>query len=176
MTAGAKYGGEELHLFETGYIVIGNKRLDVEEISVNVSRDYTPYHVAAQRDPIDQRPGKNKIEFSFKRAFSDTFLSQLYDNMCKFTMILMNNDPVGFDGSGTAQKIMVLRGCRISQDNMGPINGGDIVSQDISGVAIERITDFDKISEAIQACTKIGAIREDSGNSDKSEKYYWKDV
>ena len=61
--------GEEINFFETGYIMIGNKRYDVEEISINQSRDMNPYHVASQRDPIAQRPGRNKIDFSFKRAY-----------------------------------------------------------------------------------------------------------
>ena len=80
----------EFKFFETGYILIDSQRYDVEEISINSSRDMTPYHVAAQRDPIDQRPGKNKIEFSMKRAFSDATLSNLYDKCCKFSLLLMN--------------------------------------------------------------------------------------
>lgn len=120
---------DSLNLFETGYIIIGSKRFDVEEISVNRSRDLNPYHVAAQRDPISQRPGKTKIDFSFKRAFSDTILAKMFDKCCTFSMLLVNNDPE------SGQDICRLTGCRLSQDNIGPINGSDVVSEDIQGSA-----------------------------------------
>ena len=78
--------------FETGYIIIGKNIFDVEEISINQSRDLNPYHVASQRDPIDQRPGRNKIDFSFKRAFGDKIFSSLYKHACVLDIILSNND------------------------------------------------------------------------------------
>jgi len=130
----ATNGGQQLNFFETGYIIIGNKRFDVEEISVNASRDMTPYHVAAQRDPIDQRPGKNKIEFSFKRAFSDAILGKMYDSCCVFSLLLINNDD-----PYTPQQILLLEGCRLTQDNIGPVNGSDVVSEDLQGVARRRV-------------------------------------
>lgn len=124
-------GVRDTKFFETGYIVIGKNIFDVEEISINQSRDLNPYHVASQRDPIDQRPGRNKIDFSFKRAFGDKIFLSLYKHACVFDIILMNNDVEGGEQIGT------LRGCRLSQDNIGPINGGDIVSEDIQGSARE---------------------------------------
>ena len=137
-------GGENFNFFETGYIIIGNRRFDVEEISVNASRDLTPYHVAAQRDPIALRPGKNKIEFSFKRAFSDAILAKMYDTCCIFAMLLMNNDD-----PDNAQKIMMLEGCRLTQDNIGPINGADVVSEDLQGTAVARTWESCYISETL---------------------------
>jgi len=125
--------GENFNFFETGYIIIGNRRFDVEEISINTSRDMTPYHVAAQRDPIDQRPGKNKIEFTMKRAFSDAILAKMYDTCCVFSLLLVNNDPA------TPQQIVLLEGCRLTQDNIGPVNGSDVVSEDLQGVARRRV-------------------------------------
>ena len=92
-----------------------------------------PYHVAAQRDPIDQRPGRNKIDFSFKRAFGDAIFLKIYQSCCTFDLMLVNNDAAGENGSG--QNLMLLTGCRLSQDNIGPINGGDVVSEDIQGSA-----------------------------------------
>ena len=124
-------GVRDTKFFETGYIVIGKNVFDVEEISINQSRDLNPYHVASQRDPIDQRPGRNKIDFSFKRAFGDKIFLSLYKHACSFDIILFNNDVEGGEQIGT------LRGCRSSQDNIGPINGGDIVSEDIQGSAKE---------------------------------------
>ena len=133
------------NFFETGYIMIDGRRYDVEEISVNASRDMTPYHVAAQRDPIDQRPGKNKIEFSMKRAFSDATLSNLYDQCCVFDLLLINNDD-----PNSPQPVLLLTGCRLTQDNIGPINGSDIVSQDLQGVARKRIWQMCDIRTALE--------------------------
>lgn len=133
------------NFFETGYIMIDGARYDVEEISVNASRDMTPYHVAAQRDPIDQRPGKNKIEFSMKRAFSDATLSNLYDQCCVFDLLLINNDD-----PNAPQPVLMLTGCRLTQDNIGPINGSDIVSQDLQGVARKRIWQTCNIRTALE--------------------------
>lgn len=135
----------DFSFFETGYIMIDGNRYDIEEISINASRDMTPYHVAAQRDPIDQRPGKNKIDFSFKRAFSDATLSRLYDNCCVFDLLLLNNDD-----PDSIQPVIMLTGCRLTQDNIGPINGSDVVSQDIQGVATKRIFQMCHIKERLK--------------------------
>lgn len=134
----------DFSFFETGYIMIDGHRYDIEEISINASRDMTPYHVAAQRDPIDQRPGKNKIDFSFKRAFSDATLSKIYDDCCVFDMLLLNNDD-----PDNVQPVIMLTGCRLTQDNIGPINGSDVVSQDIQGVATRRIFQMCHIKNAL---------------------------
>lgn len=133
------------NFFETGYIMVDGRRYDVEEISVNASRDMTPYHVAAQRDPIDQRPGKNKIEFTMKRAFSDATLSNLYDKCCVFDLLLINNDD-----PNSPQPVLLLTGCRLTQDNIGPINGSDVVSQDLQGVARKRIWQMCNIRTALE--------------------------
>jgi hypothetical protein len=110
----------------------------------------TPYHVAAQRDPIDQRPGKNKIEFSMKRAFSDATLSTLYDKCCKFDLVLVNNDD-----PDNPQRLVMLTDCRLTQDNIGPINGSDVVSQDLQGVASKRIWKMCDIRTALEKhCTR----------------------
>ena len=135
----------DFNFFETGYIMIDGNRYDVEEISINTSRDMTPYHVAAQRDPIDQRPGKNKIEFSMKRAFSDATLSYLYDACCKFDLLLLNNDD-----PDSPQPVVLLTNCRLSQDNIGPVNGSDVVSQDLQGVASQRIWKMCDIKNALE--------------------------
>ena len=147
----ADYGGENINFFETGYIIIGKKRFDVEEISINASRDMTPYHVAAQRDPIDQRPGKNKIEFSFKRAFSDAILANMYDTCCVFSLLLINNDD-----PTNQQQVVLLEGCRLSQDNIGPVNGSDVVSEDLQGVARRRIWKMCHIRDALAQTCELG--------------------
>lgn len=144
----AKGSTDEINFFETGYILINDKRFDVEEISINQSRDMNPYHVAAQRDPIDQRPGRNKIDFSFKRAFGDAIFMKIYQSCCIFDLMLVNNDAAGENGSG-GQSVVLLTGCRLSQDNIGPVNGGDIVSEDIQGSASGIELQTDKIQTAL---------------------------
>ena len=130
----------ETKFFETGYIILNETALDVEEISVNMSRDLNPYHVASQRDPIDQRPGRTKIDFSLKRAFGDKMFISLFQHNCVFKILLKNADVEG------GQEVFQLTGCRLSQDNIGPINGGDIVSEDIQGSA----TNFEMLTKCIQ--------------------------
>lgn len=144
---------EEINFFETGYIMIGSesgatRRFDVEEISINQSRDMNPYHVASQRDPIAQRPGRNKIDFSFKRAFGDTVFMKMYKEACVFDMYLFNND------APEAQKLVLLKDCRLSQDNIGPINGGDIVSEDLQGSA--TTIEFDCLTIKSRLATTCG--------------------
>ena len=133
------------NFFETGYIMIDGHRYDVEEISINASRDMTPYHVAAQKDPIDQRPGRNKIDFTMKRAFSDATLANLYDKCCVFDLLLINNDD-----PNAIQPVVLLRGCRLTQDNIGPINGSDVVSEDLQGVATKRLWQTCDIKNALR--------------------------
>lgn len=143
-------GAKPTKFFETGYIVVGNTILDVEEISINQSRDLNPYHVASQKDPIAQRPGRNKIDFSFKRAFGDKIFLSLYQHACSFDIILFNNDVEG------GEKIGTLVGCRLSQDNIGPINGGDIVSEDIQGSATKfDLGDWRCVKEIISSNCNI---------------------
>jgi len=143
-------GAREINFFETGYIIIAGNVFDVEEISINQSRDMNPYHVASQRDPIDQRPGRNKIDFSFKRAFGDAIFLKMYKECCTFSLMLVNND------AETAQNVVLLTGCRLSQDNIGPVNGGDIVSEDIQGSASGIEIEMCKIESKIAKECGIG--------------------
>ena len=137
-------GVGDTRFFETGYILIGDKTFDVEEISVNLSRDLNPYHVASQRDPIDQRPGRTKIDFSFKRAFGDKVFLSMFVRNCTFDLTLMNNNTPG------GQRVVMLTGCRLSQDNIGPVNGGDVVSEDLQGSASGIVFDCDVIASKLK--------------------------
>lgn len=138
-------GVAETRFFETGYIVVNKRTFDVEEISINLSRDLNPYHVASQRDPIDQRPGRTKIDFSFKRAFGDKVFLSMFMRNCKFSLALHNNDDPNHP------QVVLLTGCRLSQDNIGPVNGGDIVSEDLQGSATDIEFDCDVISRYLDA-------------------------
>jgi len=136
-------GVGDTRFFETGYILINGKAFDVEEISINLSRDLNPYHVASQRDPIDQRPGRTKIDFSFKRAFGDKIFLSMFMQNCHFRLALHNNDDPDHP------QVVLLTGCRLSQDNIGPVNGGDIVSEDLQGSASGIEFDCNVIKSAL---------------------------
>lgn len=131
--------------FETGYIQVGEKFFDVEEISINLSRDLNPYHVASQREPISQRPGRTKIDFSMKRAFGDKLFLSMFYYGALFDLLLFNAD--SDDGK---QEVVHLTNCRLSQDNIGPVNGGDIVSEDLQGSASGILFDCEKIQSRIE--------------------------
>ena len=136
--------------FETGYIIINSNKFRVQEITINSTRDLNPYYVSDLKRPISIRSGRKKIEFTCKRAFSDAILSKIYEYDCEFTMILFNADPE------EDQKLITLTKCRLSQDNIGPVNGQDVVMQEIQGQAAERIINFEDISTAItNACQNL---------------------
>ena len=136
---------QSTHFFETGYIQVGDKFFDVEEISINLSRDLNPYHVASQRDPISQRPGRTKIDFSMKRAFGDKLFLSMFYYGALFDLILFNAD-----SDDQKQKVITLTNCRLSQDNIGPVNGGDIVSEDLQGSASGILFDCETIKNRIE--------------------------
>ena len=136
-------GVSTTNFFETGYIMVGNQLLDVEEISINLSRDLNPYHVASQRDPIAQRPGRTKIDFSLKRAFGDKKMLTLFYYGLVFDLVLFNADKDG------GQEVVTLTNCRLSQDNIGPVNGGDIVSEDLQGSASGILYECDEIQSRL---------------------------
>jgi hypothetical protein len=49
----------------------------------------------------------------------------------------------------------MLTDCRLTQDNIGPINGSDVVSQDLQGVAAKRIWKMCDIRNALEKhCTR----------------------
>lgn len=127
--------------FETGYIMLGSTIFDVEEISINATRDVNPYYVSGQKDPLTIRSGRKKVEFTFKRAFSDGILAKIYESDCEFTLLLFNNDP------DTPQEVMAVTKCKLSQDNIGPINGQDVVREDIQGQGTSRKISIDEIQE-----------------------------
>lgn len=143
-------GVDATNFFETGYIQVGKTLLDVEEISINLSRDLNPYHVASQRDPIAQRPGRTKIDFSMKRAFGDKKMLALFYYGLVFDLILFNADVEG------GQKVVTLTNCRLSQDNIGPVNGGDIVSEDLQGSASGILFDCNDIKSRL--AQKVGDL------------------
>lgn len=130
--------------FETGFILIGSTKIDVEEISINSSKDINPYYESGSRDPKTIRTGKKRIEFTLKRAFSDNIFSKIYESDCEFTLLLFNND------LEEPQLVMAVKGCKLSSDNVGPINGQDIVKQEVQGQGISRTISISEIRAAIK--------------------------
>lgn len=139
-----------------GYIVLGrDKRIMVEEVSVNLTRDLTEKYNAGVRTPSALVPGQEKIDFTIKRVYRDPTFTKLYEKACEFPMALFNNSTnPGANTSG--DKIFALTRCVLSQDNIGPLNGQDFMMEDIQGKAL-GITFEDKEIAAIlnPACDTV---------------------
>ena len=79
-------------LWTNGYIIIGkNTRIEVEEVSVDLSRDLKEHYNSGSNTPAMLIPGQEKIDFKIKRIFSNTTLTQVYLKRCSFSMVLFNN-------------------------------------------------------------------------------------
>lgn len=130
--------------FESGFIMIGSTRIEVEEITINASMDSNPYYSSSDRAPKSIRLGKEKVEFTLKRAFSDNILSKIYDSKCEFLLLLFNND------LDEPQLVMTVEGCKLHQDNIGPINGQDVVKQEVQGQGTQRNVKIDEIKMSIK--------------------------
>ena len=60
-------------LFTNGYIIIGkNTRIEVEEASIDLSRDLKEHYNSGSNTPSTLIPGQEKISFKIKRIFSNT--------------------------------------------------------------------------------------------------------
>ena len=61
-----------------GYLILGkNTRIEVEEISVDLSRDLKEHYNSGSSKPSTLIPGNEKISFKIKRIFSNTTLTQI---------------------------------------------------------------------------------------------------
>lgn len=124
-------------LWTNGYIVLGkNTRIEVEEVSVDLSRDLKEHYNSGSNTPSTLIPGQEKIEFKIKRIFSNTTMMQIYQKRCSFSMILYNNssDP----GIGTTgEEVCALSGCMLSKNSLGTLGKGEAVQEDISGKALD---------------------------------------
>ena len=143
-------------LWTNGYIVLGkNTRIEVEEVSVDLSRDLKEHYNSGSNTPSTLIPGQEKIEFKIKRIFSNTTMMKIYQKRCSFDMILFNNssDP----GVGTTgEEICALSGCMLSKNSLGTLGKGEAVQEDITGKALEITFKVDEIAPMINpTCTQL---------------------
>lgn len=124
-------------LWLNGYIILGtNIRIDIQEVTVNQSRDLNENYNAGASKASALVPGKEKIEFTIKRVFSNTTMMAIYQARCQFDMILANNsNNPGPNNSG--EKVCALTGCMLSQNNLGTLGSGEAVTEDIQGKALD---------------------------------------
>lgn len=136
-------------LWTNGYIIIGkNTRIEVEEVSVDLSRDLKEHYNSGSNTPAMLIPGQEKIDFKIKRIFSNTTLTQVYLKRCSFTMVLYNNssDP-GINTTG--EEICALSGCMFSKDSLGTLGKGEAVTEDLSGKALDITFNTNEIAPMI---------------------------
>lgn len=143
-------------LWTNGYIVLGkNTRIEVEEVSVDLSRDLKEHYNSGSNTPSTLIPGQEKIEFKIKRIFSNTTMMKIYQKRCSFDMILFNNssDP----GVGTTgEEICALSGCMLSKNSLGTLGKGEAVQEDITGKALDITFKIDEIAPMInQTCQSL---------------------
>lgn len=141
-------------LWTNGYIILGkNTRIEVEEVSVDLSRDLKEHYNSGSNTPSTLIPGQEKIDFKIKRIFSNTTMMKIYQKRCTFDMILFNNssDP----GVGTTgEEVCALSGCMLSKNSLGTLGKGEAVQEDISGKALDITFKIDEIAPMINETCK----------------------
>lgn len=143
-------------LWLNGYILLGQKtRIEVEEVSVDLSRDLKEHYNSGVSKPAALIPGNEKIDFKIKRIFSDVTLAKIYEKRCSFSMILFNNssDP-GINTTG--EQVCALSGCMLSKDSIGPLGKGEAVMEDVAGKALDITWNITEIAKMINpACSDL---------------------
>ena len=139
-----------------GYIVLGkNTRIQVEEVQINLSRDLTRRYNTGIVQAAGIVPGQERIEFTIKRVFSNATLHRIYKARCMFSMVLFNNSTnPGLSTDG--DKILTLTGCILGSDNIGPLNGSDFMTEDVSGEALDILVEDKEVAEIVNStCTNL---------------------
>ena len=143
-------------LWTNGYILLGkNTRIEVEEVSIDLSRDLKEHYNSGSNTPSTLIPGQEKIDFKIKRIFSNTTLMHVYLKRCSFDMILFNNssDP---GTNTTGEQICALSGCMLSKNSLGTLGKGEAVQEDISGKALDITFNIKEIAPMINpACESL---------------------
>lgn len=147
---------DSTRLWTNGYIILGkNTRIEVEEVSVDLSRDLKEHYNSGSNTPSTLIPGQEKIDFKIKRIFSNITMMKIYQKRCSFDMILFNNssDP----GIGTTgEEICALSGCMLSKNSLGTLGKGEAVQEDISGKALDITFKISEIAPMINpACENL---------------------
>ncbi len=141
-------------LWTNGYIILGkNTRIEVEEVSIDLSRDLKEHYNSGSNTPSTLIPGQEKIDFKIKRIFSNTTTMKIYQKRCSFDMILFNNssDP----GVGTTgEEVCALSGCMLSKNSLGTLGKGEAVLEDIAGKALDITFKIDEIAPMVNETCK----------------------
>jgi hypothetical protein len=143
-------------LWVNGYILLGQKtRIEVEEVSVDLSRDLKEHYNSGISKPNALIPGQEKIDFKIKRIFSDVTLAKIYEKRCSFSMILFNNssDP---GNNTTGEQVCALSGCMLSKESLSGLGRGDAVTEDVDGKALDITWNITEIAKMINpACANL---------------------
>jgi hypothetical protein len=147
---------DSTRLWVNGYIVLGKKtRMEVEEVSVDLSRDLKEHYTSGVSKPNALIPGQEKIDFKIKRVLSNTTLAKIYEKRCSFDMILFNNssDP---GNNTTGEQVCALSGCMLSKDSIGTLGKGEAVTEDVSGKALDITWNLTEIAKMVNpACESL---------------------
>lgn len=136
-------------LWLNGYLILGkNTRIEVEEISVDLSRDLKEHYNSGSNKPSTLIPGQEKITFKIKRIFSNTTLTQIYLKRCSFDMILFNNSSDPGENT-TGEQICALSGCMFEKDSFSGLGKGEAVTEDIDGRALDITFNTNEIAKII---------------------------
>ncbi|SRR5690606_296358 len=136
---------DQLEIFELGKVSFDGKEIYLEEITVNVTRELNEYYTTDSFEPKDIRPGRQKIDFTIRKAKdlsrTGSLLMCWFANTKKFNMTLyalnVNQEKC------KPRKVAELYGCRLSRNQIGNFDASKPVQEDIEGKA-SRIVYFDK--------------------------------
>lgn len=147
---------DSTRLWLNGYLLLGTKtRIEVEEVSIDLSRDLKEHYTSGVSKPNALIPGQEKIDFKIKRVFSDVTLAKIYEKRCSFSMILFNNssDP---GNNSTGEQVCALTGCMLSKDSLGTLGKGEAVTEDLSGKALDITWNITQIAKMVNpACEAL---------------------
>ena len=143
-------------LFLNGYIVIGkNTRIEVEEISVDLSRDLKEHYNSGSSKPSTLIPGQEKISFKMKKIFSNTTLTQIYLKRCSFDLILFNNSSDPGENT-TGEQVCALSGCVLEKVSLSGLGKGEPVTEDIDGRALDITFNITEIAKIVNpTCSQL---------------------
>lgn len=136
-------------LWTNGYLILGKStRIEVEEVSIDLSRDLKEHYNSGSNTPSTLIPGQEKISFKVKRIFSNTTLTQVYLKRCSFDMILFNNSSDPGEGT-TGEQVCALSGCMFEKDSLGTLGKGEAVTEDLSGKALNITFNINEIAPMV---------------------------
>lgn len=136
---------DQLEIFELGKVSFDGKEIFLEEITVNVTKDLNDYYTTDSFEPKDVRPGRQRIEFTIRKAkdlsATGSTLMCWFASTKKFNMTLyalnVNEERC------KPRKVAELYGCRLSRNQIGNFDASRPVQEEIEGRAM-RIVYFDK--------------------------------